>query len=105
MEKIFKDFTAWFWPFLEGIFSKIGNFFGDIGVSLYDNSGTILPVLAYMFVSALGLFVLMKLIQRVILFLTSLTKQSVFSTMIKGMFAIFALWFLASLAVHINNSI
>ena len=105
MEKIFNDFTAWFWPFLEKIFSNIGNFFGDIGVSLYDNSDTILPVLAYMLVSALTLFLLMKLLQYLVRFITSLTRQSVFSTIIKAMFAIFALWFLASLAVHINNSI
>jgi hypothetical protein len=105
MEQIFKDFTAWFWPLLEDFFSSIGNFLGDIGVSLYDNSDTILPVLAYMLASAVVLFALLKVLQYIVAFFASLTRQSVFSTLIKSMFILCGLWFLISLAVHINNTI
>ena len=105
MEQIFKDFSAWFWPFLGNLFSSIGDFFGDIGFSLYENYNTILPVLGYMLACAIILFLLLKILQYVASFFSKLTKQSIFTTLIRLIITIVILWLLASLAFYVKSLI
>jgi len=83
------------------LFSSIGDFFGDIGVSLYENYNTILPILGYMLACAIILFVLLKFLQYIASFFEKLTKKGIFITLI----AIVFLWFLASLAFYLKSLI
>ena len=103
MEQIFKDFSAWFWPILGNLFSSIGNFFGDIGISLYENYNTILPVLGYMFACAIILFLLLKLLQYAVQFFKKLTLKGLFSTLIKLLIAGVVFWLFASLIFYLWN--
>jgi hypothetical protein len=77
MKEQFNNFTTWFWPFLGNIFTTIGEFISGILTSLSSNQSDIVTVIGYLAFAAIILFVLKKLLDFIVGYFSSVTKDDI----------------------------
>jgi hypothetical protein len=77
MREQFNNFTTWFWPFLGNIFTTIGEFISGTLTSLSSNQSDIVTVIGYLAFTAITLFVLKKLLDFMVGYFSSFTKDDI----------------------------
>jgi hypothetical protein len=77
MKEQFNNFTTWFWPFLGNIFTTIGDFITGILTSLSSNQSDIVTVIGYLAFTAITLFLLKKLLDFIVGYFSSITKDDI----------------------------